>query len=85
MAAGLRRSVHALVSRSAPQQKQLHIYTPHPSAVPCRPPTRLPCLPACPQSQGFIEDGKLRTIPLEIFVVGDKEPVYEESLEELGR
>ena len=48
------------------------------------------CLPAlprlpCPQSQGFVEDGKLRTIPLEVFVVGDKEPVYEESLEELGR
>jgi hypothetical protein len=56
--------------------------------VPTCLPAFLPCppaLPACLQAQGFIEDGKLRTIPLEIFVVGDKEPVYEESLEELGR
>lgn len=37
------------------------------------------------QSQGFVEDGKLRTIPLEVMVKGDKVPVYEETLEENGR
>jgi hypothetical protein len=37
------------------------------------------------QSQGFVQDGKLRTIPLEVMVKGDKVPVYEETLEELGR
>ncbi|KAL4447585.1 hypothetical protein ABPG75_004804 [Micractinium tetrahymenae] len=36
-------------------------------------------------SQGFVVDGKMRTIPLEIMVRGDKEPVYEETLEENGR
>lgn len=37
------------------------------------------------QSQGFVEDGKVRTIPLEVMVKGDKVPVYEETLEENGR
>ena len=32
-----------------------------------------------------MEDGKLRTIPLEVMVKGDKVPVYEETLEENGR
>ncbi|KAI5061074.1 hypothetical protein GOP47_0023579 [Adiantum capillus-veneris] len=38
-------------------------------------------------SEGFVDPstGKIRTIPLEIMVVGDKQPVYEETLEELGR
>ncbi|KAL4856839.1 Peptidyl-prolyl cis-trans isomerase [Chlorella vulgaris] len=36
-------------------------------------------------SQGFVLDGKLRTIPLEVMVKGDKVPVYEETLEENGR
>lgn len=36
-------------------------------------------------SQGFVEDGKVRTIPLEVMVKGDKVPVYEETLEENGR
>lgn len=45
------------------------------------------CAPSLllPQSQGFEVDGKVRTIPLEIMVQGDKEPVYEETLEENGR
>jgi cyclophilin family peptidyl-prolyl cis-trans isomerase len=36
---------------------------------------------------GFVDPstGKLRTIPLEVFVPGDKIPVYSETLEELGR
>ena len=44
--------------------------------------------PPCPtllQSQGFEVDGKVRTIPLEVMVKGDKVPVYEETLEDLGR
>ncbi|KAH7286434.1 hypothetical protein KP509_32G007000 [Ceratopteris richardii] len=38
-------------------------------------------------AEGFVDPstGKLRTIPLEIMVDGDKQPVYEETLEELGR
>ncbi|EFN59625.1 hypothetical protein CHLNCDRAFT_33486 [Chlorella variabilis] len=36
-------------------------------------------------SQGFEVDGKVRTIPLEVMVKGDKVPVYEETLEDLGR
>jgi len=39
----------------------------------------------CLQAQGFVEGGKVRTIPLEIMVKGDKVPVYEETLEENGR
>ncbi|KAJ3683395.1 hypothetical protein LUZ60_013622 [Juncus effusus] len=37
-------------------------------------------------AEGFVdpETGKTRTIPLEIMVVGDKQPVYGETLEELG-
>lgn len=51
----------------------------HPSSL-------LPWLPApAVQSQGFVEDGKVRTIPLEVMVKGDKVPVYEETLEENGR
>jgi hypothetical protein len=38
-----------------------------------------------PQSQGFEVDGRVRTIPLEIMVQGDKLPTYEETLEENGR
>lgn len=36
---------------------------------------------------GYVDPatGKLRTVPLEIKVVGDKEPVYDLSLEDLGR
>lgn len=34
---------------------------------------------------GYVENGKLRTIPFEVRVHGDKEPVYEETLEDLGR
>jgi cyclophilin family peptidyl-prolyl cis-trans isomerase len=36
-------------------------------------------------SQGFEVDGRVRTIPLEIMVQGDKLPTYEETLEENGR
>lgn len=36
---------------------------------------------------GFVDPStnKLRTIPLEVYVPGDKIPVYGETLEELGR
>lgn len=34
---------------------------------------------------GFVEGGKLRTIPFEVRVQGDKAPIYEETLEDLGR
>ncbi|XP_074592769.1 peptidyl-prolyl cis-trans isomerase CYP38, chloroplastic [Curcuma longa] len=38
-------------------------------------------------AEGFIDPSteKLRTIPLEIMVIGDKAPIYGETLEELGR
>ncbi|PSC68158.1 Peptidyl-prolyl cis-trans chloroplastic [Micractinium conductrix] len=36
-------------------------------------------------AQGFVVDGKTRSLPLEIMVKGDKVPVYEETLEENGR
>ncbi|KAL2651770.1 hypothetical protein R1flu_019898 [Riccia fluitans] len=38
-------------------------------------------------AEGFVdpETGKIRTIPLEIMVEGDKEPIYGGTLEELGR
>uniref|UniRef100_A0A6V7QVR8 peptidylprolyl isomerase n=1 Tax=Ananas comosus var. bracteatus TaxID=296719 RepID=A0A6V7QVR8_ANACO len=38
-------------------------------------------------AEGFIDPstGKIRTIPLEIMVSGDKSPVYGQTLEELGR
>ncbi|WOL10960.1 hypothetical protein Cni_G19720 [Canna indica] len=38
-------------------------------------------------AEGFIDPSteKIRTIPLEIMVLGDKSPVYGETLEELGR
>ncbi|RLM60338.1 peptidyl-prolyl cis-trans isomerase, chloroplastic [Panicum miliaceum] len=38
-------------------------------------------------AEGFIDPstGKIRTVPLEIMVDGDKAPVYGETLEELGR
>ncbi|KAG8047066.1 hypothetical protein GUJ93_ZPchr0008g13607 [Zizania palustris] len=38
-------------------------------------------------AEGFIDPstGKVRTVPLEIMVDGDKAPVYSETLEELGR
>lgn len=38
-------------------------------------------------AEGFVDPstGKTRTIPLEIMVDGDKQPVYEATLEELGR
>ena len=34
---------------------------------------------------GYVENGKVRTIPFEVMVKGDKTPVYEETLEDLGR
>ena len=34
---------------------------------------------------GYVENGKVRTIPFEVMVKGDKAPVYEETLEDLGR
>lgn len=37
------------------------------------------------QSDGFVQDGKIRRIPFEIKVVGDKAPIYGETLEDLGR
>ena len=37
------------------------------------------------QTDGFIEDGKVRKIPFEIKVIGDKAPIYGETLEDLGR
>ena len=38
------------------------------------------------QKNGFIgADGKTRTIPFEVRVRGDKEPIYEETMEDLGR
>eukprot|EP00899_Mesostigma_viride_P025430 jgi/Mesvir1/6071/Mv00799-RA.1 len=36
-------------------------------------------------SEGFEVNGKVRTIPLEVRVERDKAPIYEDSLEELGR
>merc|ERR1712070_884538 len=38
-------------------------------------------------SVGFVDPktGEPRTIPLEVYVKGDKLPVYEETLEEMGR
>eukprot|EP00271_Cylindrocystis_brebissonii_P011696 TRINITY_DN29609_c0_g1_i1.p1 TRINITY_DN29609_c0_g1~~TRINITY_DN29609_c0_g1_i1.p1 ORF type:complete len:448 (+),score=112.65 TRINITY_DN29609_c0_g1_i1:126-1469(+) len=38
-------------------------------------------------SEGFVDpnSGSVRTIPLEFMIDGDKEPVYHETLEELGR
>ncbi|CAL9759535.1 unnamed protein product [Musa acuminata subsp. burmannicoides] len=38
-------------------------------------------------AEGFIDPSteKVRTIPLEIMVIGDKTPIYGETLEELGR
>lgn len=37
------------------------------------------------QTDGFIENGKVRKIPFEIKVIGDKAPIYGETLEDLGR
>lgn len=41
----------------------------------------------CLQGNGFVDPktGQLRTIPFEVMVRGDKVPVYEETLEDLGR
>lgn len=36
-------------------------------------------------TDGFIENGKVRKIPFEIKVIGDKAPIYGETLEDLGR
>merc|ERR1711869_128128 len=38
------------------------------------------------RSDGFVgRNGKTRTIPFEVKVRGDKEPIYEETMEDLGR
>ena len=39
------------------------------------------------QGNGFVDPktGKVRTIPFEVKVQGDKEPIYEETLEDLRR
>ncbi len=37
------------------------------------------------QADAFVENGKVRRIPFEVMVRGDKLPVYEETLEDLGR
>lgn len=34
---------------------------------------------------GFVENGKLRTVPLEIMVKGDKAPIYGDTLEDVRR
>ena len=39
----------------------------------------------CWQTDGFIQNGKVRKIPFEMKVVGDKAPIYGETLEDLGR
>eukprot|EP00850_Spirogloea_muscicola_P016881 SM000140S00630 [mRNA] locus=s140:347225:349181:- [translate_table: standard] len=38
-------------------------------------------------TEGYVDPktGEMRTIPLELFVDGDKEPIYHDTLEELGR
>lgn len=36
-------------------------------------------------AEGFVENGEVRRIPFEVMVQGDKEPVYEETLEDNGR
>lgn len=38
-------------------------------------------------AEGFVDPSteKIRTIPLEMMVIGDKQPIYEATLEELGR
>ncbi|KAK9821695.1 hypothetical protein WJX74_009402 [Apatococcus lobatus] len=36
-------------------------------------------------TDGFLQDGKVRKIPFEIKVAGDKAPIYGETLEDLGR
>ena len=37
------------------------------------------------QDNGFAVNGQVRRIPFEVMVRGDKAPVYEETLEDLGR
>lgn len=37
------------------------------------------------QGEGFVENGQVRRIPFEVMVQGDKEPVYEETLQDNGR
>ena len=39
----------------------------------------------CAQDNGFAVNGQVRRIPFEVMVRGDKAPVYEETLEDLGR
>jgi len=56
----------------------LHIH-PHPNQ-----PQKIQGDPGNEQG-GYVENGKLRTIPFEVMVKGDKAPVYEETLEDLGR
>ena len=41
--------------------------------------------PARAQDNGFAVNGQVRRIPFEVMVRGDKAPVYEETLEDLGR
>ena len=36
-------------------------------------------------AEGLVENGEVRRIPFEVMVQGDKEPVYEETLEDNGR
>ena len=37
------------------------------------------------QDNGFKENGQVRRIPFEVMVKGDKQPFYEETLEDAGR
>jgi len=48
---------------------------------------RIPYLLPNVQKQGYVDPAtkEVRRIPFEIMVTGDKEPVYEENLEDLGR
>ncbi len=45
----------------------------------------LTCSQGGAQDNGYAEGGKVRRIPFEVMVRGDKAPVYEETLEDLGR
>ena len=45
--------------------------------------TQATCMRA--QDNGFAVNGQVRRIPFEVMVRGDKAPVYEETLEDLGR
>ena len=34
---------------------------------------------------GYVQDGKIRNVPLEVYVKGDKEPIYSATFDDDGR